>query len=154
MNPTLGFNGPAAKLGISQDCAEREQVLALRGLIGMRVLEHTLQRRHRVDFGLTERCALRAIPPLLAHVRALAHLHIPACRCVFLSICVCLQILTYGARPSSLHRVDMHTVCAWPLLKRASVLRYFETNLVGFEQEPPSEFLFGLANKRYHVERR
>lgn len=66
MNTAVDFNGPAAKLGISQGCAEREQVLALRGLIGMRVLEHTLQRRHRVDFGLTERCANRSIPPLPA----------------------------------------------------------------------------------------
>lgn len=56
MSPFSPFDGPAEKLGISEDCAEREQVLALRGLIGMQVLEHTLQRRHRVDFGLTDRC--------------------------------------------------------------------------------------------------
>eukprot|EP00892_Ulva_mutabilis_P010228 jgi/Ulvmu1/7578/UM038_0001.1 len=49
------FDRPAAKLAIEEDCTEREHVLALRGLLGMQVLEHTLQRRHRVDFGLTDR---------------------------------------------------------------------------------------------------
>lgn len=83
MNPDLDFAVLAARLGISEDCAEREQVLALRGLIGMRVLEHTLQRRHRVDFGLTERCGrfhqLR--------FKSCAAMH--ACRCARGS-CVCM----------------------------------------------------------------
>lgn len=105
------FDGPAAKLGITDDCAEREHVLALRGLIGMQVLEHTLQRRHRVDFGLTERCD--RLDPLCTQTQAVATIH----KCAYqsrslVSGCMSYAVtVVYLTMPSALPAAGVGSGC-------------------------------------------
>lgn len=50
------FHMAAADLGVV-GAQQRAQLLALRGLLGHGLLLHCLTMRHRVDYGISSRCA-------------------------------------------------------------------------------------------------